>query len=98
MIDRNLDDNIIELGLSAFVSDQTHGEFPIKNNNYQMTFKTELKSFLITFAVSFAIVLVAQIDALSLETIKDGTILGVIFGAVRAGVKGVLELVIAKFS
>jgi len=98
MIDKSIDDSIIELGLSAFLEESSSREFPIKNNNYQMTFKTELKSFLITFVVSFAIVLVAQIDALSLETIKDGTILGVLFGAVRAGVKGVLELVIAKFS
>ena len=37
MIDTNTDDSIIEdIGLSAFVSDQTHGEFPIISNKLTM--------------------------------------------------------------
>jgi len=92
------DDSIIsEVGLEHFYRNVETQDL-INNNNYKMTFKTELKSFAITFVVSFALVLVAQIDQLSLETIADGTIMGVLFGAVRAGVKGILELVIAKFS
>jgi len=87
---------IMEQGVVASLQECNHGKSHIKNNNLSM--KEHIKSFAITFFVSFAIVLVAQIDTLSLETVKDGTVVGVLFGAVRAGVKGVLELVIAKFS
>lgn len=69
------------------------------NSNLKlMTLKTELKSFLITFVVSVAMVLVSQIDHISLDTFKDGTVFGILFGALRAGVKAVLELLIVSFS
>ncbi len=57
-----------------------------------------IKSALITFFVSFAIVLVAQIDTFTPESFIDGTVVGVIFVAVRAGVKALLELFLATFT
>lgn len=84
-------DNILDGGLSRNRPD-------LIITNKQSNMREHLKSFGITFIVAFAIVLVAQIDSLGLETIKDGTIWGIIFAAVRAGVKGVLELIISTFS
>lgn len=54
--------------------------------------KEHIKSALITFFVAFALVLVASIDTFTLESFKDGTVVGVIFVAVRAGIKALLEL------
>jgi len=48
-------------------------------------------STFVTFLTGFCIVLVAQIDSLTLESFRDGTIIGVVFAAVRAGVKAVIE-------
>jgi hypothetical protein len=53
--------------------------------------KRYLISSLVTFLTGFALVLVAQIDSLSLESFKDGALAGVLFSALRAGIKGVLE-------
>lgn len=62
------------------------------------TWKKELKSFLITFAVGFAMVLYDQLDTLNLDSLSDGALLGVIFGGVRAGFKRVVELFISIYS
>ncbi len=70
----------------------------INNNSLKMNFKTELKSFVITFTVAVCLVLIANWDNVTLETIKDGSIYGILFGAARAGLKGVIELLIAKLS
>lgn len=51
-----------------------------------------IKSALITFFVSFAIVMVAEIDTFTTDSFIDGTVIGVVFVAVRAGVKALLEL------
>ena len=53
-------------------------------------------SSLITFVTGFAIVFVKDIDTLTLETLKDGAIVGLLFSACRAGFKAVLEFLIAK--
>jgi len=58
----------------------------IKNN-----WKRYLISTAVTFGVGFAIEVVPILDTLTLEGIKDGTLLGLIFAGVRAGVKFVLE-------
>ena len=59
-----------------------------------------LKRYLIssgvTFLTGFAIVLVAQIDQITLASLGDGTLMGIVFVAVRAGIKGVLELFLAS--
>lgn len=62
------------------------------------TLKRYLVSSLVTFLTAFCVVLVAQIDNLSLETFKDGSWLGVIFLCGRAGIKAVAEFFIAFFA
>jgi hypothetical protein len=91
------DDDIIS-GVAFSASLQECKDRKCSINNNQLTMNNHIKSFVITFVVSCALVLVAQIDNISLATFKDGAILGILFGVVRAGVKGVLELLIAKFS
>lgn len=86
-IDKNTNDDILELGLTSLLL-----------SNRKITLKEHLKSFVITFVAGFAMVLVADIDNVSLETIKDGSSIGLLFGAIRAGVKAVLQLVITRFS
>ena len=71
-----------------------------KINNFIMenfSFKTELKSFLITFFVAFLLVVYEQLNSLTMETLKNGAYLGLLFGATRAGVKAVIELFLMKF-
>lgn len=60
------------------------------------TFKRYLKSSLITFLSAVGIVLLADIDNISLETLKDGSLVGVGFIAIRAGIKAVLELLLNR--
>jgi hypothetical protein len=66
------------------------------NKPITMTFKEHLKSALITFFVAFSIAVVPFIDSLSLETLKNGALFGILFAGVRAGVKAILEIV-AKY-
>lgn len=59
------------------------------------TLKRYLVSGLVSFITGFAMILVAQIDNITMESFKDGSIVGILFLAVRTGVKGILELVLA---
>lgn len=47
-----------------------------------------------TFATGMIMILIDQWDNITLETIRDGSVLGVLFLAVRGGVKAVFELFI----
>lgn len=57
--------------------------------------KQELKrwalSSLVTFISGFSFVFVAGIEDVTLESFKDGSIVGFAFVCVRAGIKAVLE-------
>lgn len=75
-----------------------HQEIIINTQKLNMNWREHLKSFLITFFVGFAMVFVADLDKLSLDTLGDGALLGLLFGAIRAGVKSALELFIALYS
>lgn len=55
------------------------------------TLKRYLVSSTITFLTSFSLVLVTEIDDITIDSFKDGTIVGIVFVAVRAGVKSILE-------
>ncbi len=57
--------------------------------------KEILISSALTFLSGFAIVIVAQIDTLSYASVHDGTILGLVFAAVRAGIKATLQAYLA---
>lgn len=58
-------------------------------------FKKYLISSLITFVTTFAIAVVPHIDSLTLESVKTGALLGVLFTGSRAGVKAVFEYIAA---
>lgn len=58
------------------------------------TFKRYLVSSLITFATTFAIVLLASIDSITPESLGNGALASLAFTAIRAGVKAVLELLV----
>ena len=53
--------------------------------------KRYLISAAITFAAGFAFVFVAGVDGISVEGVKNGTLLGLILAATRAGIKAALE-------
>ncbi len=55
------------------------------------TVKRYLISSCVTFFTGFALVLVAQADSITLETFRDGSVYGVLFVALRAGFKAVVE-------
>lgn len=70
----------------------------IINNTQKFNMNEHLKSFIITFVVAFAMVFVADIDKLTLATLNEGALFGLIFAGVRAGVKAILQFVITKYS
>jgi len=55
------------------------------------TLKRYIVSSLVTFATAFATVVLASIDSITLETIKTGAVVSVLFVALRAGVKALIE-------
>lgn len=63
----------------------------------KFSWRKELKSFIITFALGFFMVIYAELDSFNLETFENGAYWGVVFGAIRAGLKGSIELIILLF-
>jgi len=61
-------------------------------------YKKYIVSSIVTFITGFALVLVANIDSLSLESLKAGALTGLLFTAIRAGIKAVAEWFLANFS
>lgn len=57
--------------------------------------KRHIISALITFVTAFAFTLLPHVDTISLESIKDGSVVGILFVALRAGIKGLLEMFLA---
>lgn len=53
--------------------------------------KRWLVSSVITFSAGAGVVLIANWDQITLEAFKDGSIVGLVFLAVRAGIKGIIE-------
>lgn len=58
--------------------------------------KEHLKSAAITFITGFAFAIIPVIDSISLESLEDGTALAIIFVALRAGIKSLIELFINR--
>lgn len=56
--------------------------------------KRHLISAGITFVTAFAIAIIPVIDTITLESIEDGSIIAIVFVAFRAGIKGLLELIV----
>lgn len=55
--------------------------------------KKYIVSSIITFVTTFAIAVVPIIDSLTLENVKTGALLALVFTGVRAGVKAVFEYI-----
>jgi len=55
------------------------------------TFKRYALSTIVTFLTGFCMVLVLEIDNITLEAFGNGAIVGIVFAAARAGIKGVIE-------
>lgn len=62
------------------------------------TTKRYIISSLVTFFSAFIVVLLAEIDTISLESLKDGAVIGLFFSAARAGIKALLEWTLATFN
>jgi hypothetical protein len=60
------------------------------------TVKRYVVSSIITFLSAFGLVLLADIDAISVDSFTDGTIAGLFFVGARAGVKALLELWLSR--
>jgi len=56
--------------------------------------KRHLISAGVTFITAFAATFLLSIDSISLESIKDGSVIAVLFTAIRAGIKGLLEMTV----
>lgn len=69
-----------------------------QSNMSKTTIKRYLISALISFLTGFAIVFVSQVDSITLESLKDGSIIGIIFVCVRTGLKGVFEYFLSTFN
>lgn len=54
-------------------------------------------SSLVTFLTAFCLVMIADIDKITIQSFQDGTLIGLIFIAIRASVKALMELFI-RFS
>ena len=48
-------------------------------------------SILVTFVAGFVISVIPELDSFTLESFKDGTVIGVIFAGARTGIKFVFE-------
>jgi len=61
-------------------------------DNTKKNIKRWIISSIITFLTGFALVMYNEIDSVTLESFKDGSLLGIIFVGIRSGVKAILEL------
>ena len=59
--------------------------------NMSETTKRYLISSLVTFLGGFLTVILAQIDAITIDSFYNGALIGILFAAVRTGVKSLIE-------
>lgn len=69
-----------------------------EKNMEKFSWKKELKSFAITFLVGFFIVIYEQLNDFTLEAFKNGAYVGAVLGAVRSGLKAVIEMFLRLYS
>lgn len=60
------------------------------------TTKKYIVSSLVTFLAAFGYVVLQNIDNVTIEALSNGAVLGILFSALRAGVKALLEFFLAK--
>lgn len=58
--------------------------------------KEYLLSTAITFFTGFLIVVAPALDTLTLDSLQDGTLVGILFAGVRLGIKMVVQAILAK--
>ena len=58
--------------------------------------KRYLWSSLMTFLAGFLMAVVPELESLELESLRDGSLVGLVFVGVRTGLKLVLEVALAK--
>ena len=63
---------------------------------YKENWKRLAVSSLITFLSGMALVLLQEIDNITIESFRDGSVLGIVFAGARLGVKMLLELFVNK--
>jgi O-antigen/teichoic acid export membrane protein len=61
------------------------------------TLKRYLLSSLVTFLAGFLSIVLVNIDNITLDSFRDGTLVGILFIAVRTGIKGLIEWFLATF-
>lgn len=57
-----------------------------------------LISTLVTFTAAFLLVVYTNIDGITVESFRDGTLVSLLFVAARSGVKALIEAFLKKFS
>jgi hypothetical protein len=57
-----------------------------------------VKSAIITFVAGMALVIVPEVDRISLESFQDGALVGLMFAATRTGFKMLLESFLLWYS
>ena len=60
------------------------------------TMKRYIVSSVVTFLTGFVFVMYSQVDSITIESFKDGSLFGVVFVATRFGIKGVMEVFLIK--
>lgn len=60
--------------------------------------KELIKSAIITFVAGFALVVMPEIDTLSLDSLQDGTVVGLLFAGIRTGLKMLLEMYLTWYN
>ena len=64
----------------------------------EKNWKRYLISSGVTFISIFLIVIVSEIDNITLGSFRNGVMLGILFSAIRAGIKGILEVGIKELA
>ena len=59
-------------------------------------FKRHAISAAVTFFTGFALYILQELDKITLETVESGAWIGILFAAVRAGVKAIIEIALNK--
>ncbi len=60
--------------------------------------KEYILSMVITFTAGFAIAILPNLDTLTMEGLRDGTLVGLVFTGIRTGFKFVLEAFVSWYS